>query len=131
MGKRKPAAAPPDAPEKLEQTGGRATNQGPRDAAGRFAPGWRGGGRPRGIDFRRLVIEKTKDNGSVEEGLFAVYLTLMALATKKGDVTAAKLLLDRLCLKDEVDEDPAGGLLTHEERLRRLTVLLGLGVQKA
>lgn len=77
------------------------------------------------------MIEKTKDNGSVEEGLFAVYLTLMALATKKGDVTAAKLLLDRLCLKDEADEDPAGGLLTHEERLRRLTVLLGLGGQKA
>ena len=87
-------------------------------------------GRPRGIDFRRLVREKTKDNGSVEDALFAVYRSLMVLA-RHGDVPAAKLLLDRLCDKDPDKAADQDDHLTHEERLRRLVILLGLHGQEA
>lgn len=108
--------------------GAKSAAKGDRDAVtGQFLPGCTPGpGRPRGINFQQLVRERTKNDGTLEEAVFDVFETLVLLATKKGDVPAAKLLLDRVCLKDpdlgDDDDDPG---LSHDDRMRRLLLLLG------
>ena len=78
MAKKKPRKRTPDKQAK--------SGAAKRTPTGQFLPGVSGNpaGRPRGIDFRRLVRGKTKDNGSLEEGLFAVYRTLLRLAKGEG-----------------------------------------------
>jgi hypothetical protein len=66
---------------------------------GKFAPGVSGNpkGRPRGIDFRKVAEERSAAAGTnLEHELYEVLAALIAQA-KKGDATAAKLVLDRLC----------------------------------
>lgn len=76
---------------------------GSRDPAGRFlAGGPPGPGRPRGISFRRLVTEVVGEEG-VATSLMEVFAILKVLAVKKGDVQAAKILIDKLCVPDAID----------------------------
>jgi hypothetical protein len=65
---------------------------------GRYLPGHPGGpGRPRGIDFRRLVTEKAEATGlPLESALWSVFMALLKQA-REGDVRAARLILDRIC----------------------------------
>lgn len=71
---------------------------------GRFLPGWKGGpGRPRRIDFWHTVSTKAKEKGiDLAEAVWEVFDGLM-VAAKKGDVSAAKLLLERVCEPDAVE----------------------------
>lgn len=130
---KKPARKPRKPRKRTQAAPAKPVNNGNHDpATGHFVAGncANPAGRPRGIDFRRLVREKTKDNGSVEDALFAVYKALTVMA-RAGDVPAAKLLLDRLCDKDPDKAPDDDDRLTHEERLRRLLILLGLHGQEA
>lgn len=80
------------------------TDQNGRDPqTGQFLPGNPGGpGRPRGVTLRRVVESSRPD---FETDLLRIYDKLVSLATA-GDVQAARLLLDRVCAKDE---DGPGG----------------------
>jgi hypothetical protein len=82
-----------------------------RDNAGRFVPGVSGNpaGRPRGVDFRKLVMEFRK--AALDGDLQEVYDAMLTRA-KAGDVNAAKLLLDRLC------DESSGPDVTEASRLR-------------
>ena len=82
-----------------------ATN-GRDQSSGRFLPGNRGGpGRPRGLDFRRVVAEQAEAAGvGLEGALWAVFQAILRRA-KSGDVQAAKLLLDRVCVADMIEEE--------------------------
>lgn len=81
---------------------------GDRDpVTGRFLPGnsGAGGGRPRGLDFRRIVQDAHGE--TIDAKLRDVFDALL-VAAKAGDVQAAKLLLDRLC-----DSEPTTVNLNH------------------
>lgn len=68
-----------------------------------FQPGKSGNpaGRPRGFDFRRIVAERIAKEGlTVEDAVWAVFKAAFQQAGK-GDIQAAKLIIDRLC-----DSDP-------------------------
>lgn len=69
-----------------------------RDEFGRFVPGCPGGpGRPKGLDFRRLIRENRGE--TYEQTIVQVYDMLVVKALQ-GDVQAIKLLFDRMCDKD-------------------------------
>ncbi len=72
---------------------------GDRDEAGRWLPGHKqpGPGRPRGLDFRRLIQENRGE--TYEQTIVQVYDMLVVKALQ-GDVQAIKLLFDRMCDKD-------------------------------
>lgn len=75
-----------------------------RDAGtGRFLPGNSGGpGRPRGLDFRRVIADRAEAAGiPLETALWGIFTSLLKQA-RDGDVQAARLLLDRLCDNDPV-----------------------------
>ena len=78
-------------PEKQDGTGGRDPG------TGRWLPGVSGNreGRPRGADFRATVVA-ARGEANIDATLVRVFdrLTESALA---GDVSASRLLLDRLC----------------------------------
>lgn len=82
-----------------------------RDELGRLLPGHTANpnGRPRGIDFRKLVQEFRK--AALDGDLQQVYQSMLQRA-KDGDVQAAKLLLDRLCDIDpqEVNVNHSGAI---------------------
>src|SRR5688572_14894812 len=66
---------------------------------GQFRPGNRGGpGRPRGIDIKTLVTSRVTN---LDEILLRVLERLAEMAIA-GDVQAAKLLFDRVCMKEGV-----------------------------
>jgi hypothetical protein len=75
-------------------------------SSGRFLPGNSGGpGRPRGLDFRRVVAEQAHAAGvGLEGAMWAVFQAILSRA-KAGDVQAAKLLLDRVCVVDPVEAE--------------------------
>lgn len=79
--------------------------------AGRFAAGNPGGpGRPRGssgINLRSLIEAQAMERGvDLEQVVWDVFHALIERA-KKGDVGAAKLVLDRLCVRTKsIDETP-------------------------
>lgn len=92
---------------------------------GRFLPGNNANpkGRPRGIDFRRVVREKAEQEGiAVEDAVWAIFRSMLKQAGA-GDVSAAKLLLDRLCDDDagvaSVEEKAAQILATVEAMRER------------
>lgn len=105
-----------------------------RARTGRFAKGNPGGpGRPRGIDFRAAVAAKAEAEGiSVEDAIWQVFQSLLAQA-HRGDVQAAKLLLDRLCGKDtvEVKVEPQAPPMTDIERAARVNAILASAVRRA
>ncbi|MCB9868201.1 MAG: hypothetical protein H6816_16385 [Phycisphaerales bacterium] len=83
-----------------------------RDARGRFVPGHPGGpGRPRRrISVYQVAERKAAETGfDIEAEVFAVVLKLIEQA-KAGDVTAARLVLDRLCSPERVALDIANGI---------------------
>ena len=114
-GDREPAR---DEPHYLARTG-------ERDASGRFLSGHRGmGGRPRSLDFRALITQERAD--TLASRLLAVF-DAMCRRAEDGDVAAAKLLLDRVCVQESEEPQPRDVVrLTHEERVTRLRGLLGL-----
>ena len=78
---------------------------------GRFLPGNSGGpGRPRGLDFRRVVAERAAAAGiPLEAAVWSIFTSLLRRA-RDGDVHAAKLTLDRLCDNDRADVYHQGGI---------------------
>jgi hypothetical protein len=71
-----------------------------RDERGLFRKGHKLGGRPRGLDLKVLVREKSEEAGLDFPGaLFEVVRALIERA-KGGDPQAAKLLFDKLCDDD-------------------------------
>ena len=89
-------------PQAVSETGGNRDGHRERDTRGRFVPGCAPGpGRPRGstgYNLRVLAADKAEKLGvDIEEGLWRVVESLLAQA-RTGDVSAAKLLFQRLCL---------------------------------
>lgn len=74
-----------------------------RDGKGRFLPGHKGiGGRPKGLDFRRVVQEYADARSiKVEDAIWTIFTSLLKSA-KDGDVSASRLILDRLCDPDAI-----------------------------
>ena len=101
------------------------TERNGRGTDGRFALGNAGGpGRPRGSDFRRIVRDQAEARGlDIEDAVWQVFEALLRRA-RKGDVQAAKLLLDRLCDSDPVMIDMVHQPLSTAERARRVQALL-------
>lgn len=109
-----------------------------RDEKGRLLPGHPGlpgAGRPkqayRALPFAQIVGEYGEREGlSMHEALWEVAQALFS-AARKGDVTAAKLLIDKLC---ENDEEPMQLNIAHElsdtERAHRLEQLLHRASQR-
>lgn len=82
------------APKNTVENGGRD------ESSGRFLPGNHGSpGRPRGIDFRKLVQDF---RGAALDGDLQAVFDAMKTRALAGDVAAAKLLLDRLCDTDPI-----------------------------
>ena len=77
----------------------------------RFLPGSSGGpGRPRGLDFRRVVAERAAAAGiPLEAAVWSIFTSLLRRA-RDGDVQAAKLILDRPCDSDRLDVHHQGGI---------------------
>lgn len=85
-------------PDKAVVTGDRD------EATGRFLPGNRANpqGRPKGFDFRKVIRDKMEAQDlPVEDALWAIFRSMLTRASG-GDVSAAKLLLDRLCESDAI-----------------------------
>lgn len=100
---------------------------------GRFVAGNRIGelgGRPRGYDFRRLVLERSrKEDVSIEDALWLVFRSLLK-EVGKGNVQAAKLLLDKLCDADAVEVNVNHTALSPEERQKRISELLDTAARR-
>lgn len=85
-------------PAKPEETGDRD------QLTGRFLPGNRANpkGRPKGFDFRKVIRDKMLSQDlPVEDALWAIFRAMLGRASS-GDVSAAKLLLDKLCETDPI-----------------------------
>lgn len=95
-----------------------------RGNRGLFAKGTTGGpGRPPGIDFRRLVEEEAERRGvDLVVVLWRVFQSIVRRALR-GDMQAAKLLLDKLCLVDPSIAVTVSEM-TDSERAVRLTKIL-------
>ena len=80
-------------PAKLEENGDPY-----RDDRGRFVVGHPGGpGRPKAIDFRKVVEDAAREEGvDLHERVWAVAQTMFE-AAEGGDVAAAKFIVERLC----------------------------------
>ncbi len=99
--------------------------RGDRDHDGRFRPGHRLGGRPRGVDLRALVDERAASDptiGSTDDLLWGVVVVLARRAAT-GDVQAARLLLDRLAAPPD-EPSAVGATMTDREVAERLAVIL-------
>lgn len=71
------------------------TDDNGRDESGRFVKGSKGGpGRPKGRDFRHVIEEAV--GSRVDADIVSVYYAMLA-AAKEGDVSAARLVIERLC----------------------------------
>ena len=105
-----------------------------RSRTGRFTKGNPGGpGRPRGIDFSAAVAEKAEAEGiSIEDAIWGVFQALLAEA-QKGDVQAAKLLIDRLCGKETGEREvrPQVPPMSDVERAARLNAILAAAARRA
>lgn len=108
--------------------------RGDRDRDGRFLAGHRLGGRPPGIDVRRLVAERAATDpsiGSAEDLVWGVVVTLARRAAL-GDVQAAKLLLAYLAADPRSDGAAGLGLdavigetlMSDEQRAARIAEIL-------
>ncbi len=91
-----------------------ATSKPARNELGQLLPGHTANpnGRPKGLDFRLLVQEHAeKQDISVDTAMWGVF-TAMLTQARKGDVQAAKLLLDRLCTADatNINLNHSGGI---------------------
>jgi hypothetical protein len=120
----------------------KTVENGNRDSRGRWLPGHSqpGPGRPRGLDFRRVVEEKAEAEGfDLDEAIWEIVLALFEEA-KAGSVAAAKLLLDRLCgpvtaaVEVEIQQQPGPvgppipsteKLLEDLQRIKELSVEFG------
>ena len=96
-----------------------------RGKDGRFTRGNPGGpGRPRGLDFQQEVLKRAKSSDfDVADALWQVFLALLKKA-KRGDVPAAKLLLDRLCDNASDTVEVTYRSLSNEERAARIKEIL-------
>lgn len=105
-------------------SGSATAGNGPRRPDGTFGPGWRGGGRPRGsLDLRVLAEQRLQEQGkTLADAVWEVFETMLDLATK-GDIQAAKLVLERLLGKEaERFEFPVD--LTPSQRVEQIRNLL-------
>jgi hypothetical protein len=102
-----------------------------RARSGRFAKGNPGGpGRPRGLDFRSVVAAHAELTGSsIEAAIIEVFDALLRQASE-GDVAAAKLLIDRLCGKDDSLATTEPPLLSDCERVARIEEILETARQR-
>lgn len=106
---------------------------GSRTPNGRWTSGTSGnpsGRRSHAIDFAKLVREETGP-GEVDAALVRVYRKLLAQA-ESGDVQAARLLLDRLCLAPAlaIEFEPPEIEMSRTELARKLTGTLALAVHE-
>lgn len=70
---------------------------GQRESNGHFAKGWDGGpGRPRGLDFRKCAEEWAQSKGKTLDAAALDVVDAIFTAARAGDMSAAKLLVDRL-----------------------------------
>lgn len=104
--------------------GSAPAGNGSRRPDGTFAPGWRGGGRPRGsLDLRVLAEQRLQEQGkTLADAVWEVFETMLDLATK-GDIHAAKLVLERL-LGKETERFEFSEELTPSQRVERIKALL-------
>lgn len=105
------------------QSAGKRQN---RTADGRFLPGHRLGGRPRGVDLRLLVEERAATDptiGTVENLLWGVVVTLARRAAL-GDVPAARLLLERLAAPADAPSLDLAEPLSDREAATRIAAIL-------
>ena len=88
-----------------------------REKDGRWKPGHRpiSPGRPRGIDFRKIVTERAEREGlDVHDVVWQVFCDLLR-QSREGNVVASKFLIERLCGKADygkritVELDDGGG----------------------
>lgn len=100
-----------------------------RNERGHYLPGHTLGGRTRGFDFRSIVAKFATENGEpVEQALSRVYLGILRAAAA-GDVSAAKLLIERLCGKeaDTIDLTVGKRRMTDTERAARIAAIMHAG----
>ncbi len=96
-----------------------------RDSAGRFVPGHRLGGRPRGVDLRALVEHRAAADpslGSLDAVVWRVTRALLAEA-EAGNVAAGKVLLDYL-VADADALPPVESRMSDREVAERLAIIL-------
>lgn len=99
---------------------------------GRFLPGNPGGpgGRVARPDLYMVALRKAKEHGiDLEAELWEALLALL-VAAKDGDVSALKLLFDRLTNPDPVEVNVNDNSLTKEQRLARIRQILGAAAAK-
>lgn len=100
-----------------------------RNERGHYLPGHTLGGRTPGFDFRSIVAKFAAENGEpVEDALARVYLGILRAAAA-GDVSAAKLLIERLCGKeaDTIDLTVGKRRMTDTERAARIAAIMHAG----
>lgn len=81
---------------------------------GRFLPGTSGNpkGRPRGLDFKRIVYERAAAAGiPIEDAVWLVFQAMLKAASG-GDVAAAKLILERICETEPTEVHVTGTMET-------------------
>lgn len=100
---------------------------GERDGGGRFVKGHKGyGGRPRKLDFFTAAAEWAESAKTTPEKALAQVIGATVTAAIGGDMTAAKIIIERFCGK-ETDilqlQDPDGAL-DKDAALRELASIL-------
>lgn len=94
---------------------------------GRYLRGKLGAGRKGGLyNFRSIVADYIEAHGGfVEDAIIDLFHSMMG-AARRGDVAAAKLLLDKFCGKDaeSVDVVVAASTMSDTERAARLNAIL-------
>lgn len=94
----------PGNPQEPAKVPDRSESDGNRDSRGWFVKGCAPGpGRKPRRSVHEIASELAERDGvNLEDKVWAVVLELFERATKKGDVAAAKLILEHLCTKDAV-----------------------------
>ena len=97
-----------------------------RDGRGRYVPGHciPGPGRPRAIDLRALAERKSAASGTPLDDMLWEVLLAMVDRAKRGDASAAKLVLDRLSDTDPMSIHVTADSLSDTERAARLEAIL-------
>lgn len=98
-----------------------------RDERGRWLPGASAGpGRPKGFDFRQAVAKALEARGDDPAAAMVQVYDMLLAQSLRGDVAAAKLLLDRLVGKEPevIDAVIATKRLSPVERATRIQGIL-------
>ncbi len=101
--------------------------------SGRYVPGHSlaGPGRPRRIDFRKVVEERAAADGvDVEGELWAVYRAQLELA-RTGDTMAARFVFAALVDPDPVAVQFVDDRITDDDAARQIASLLAVAAARA